>query len=130
MRILLLGPVQVVVTGRPVNLGPSQHRLLLAVLALEVNRLVPVDRLVDLVWPTSPPRSAAHAIVVGISRLRGLLSSLERTGVEVELTRQGRGDGVRTDPAGVGAHRVTAPGERVRRGGDEGRRGGASRGAA
>src|SRR6185437_15643630 len=75
MDIVLLGPVQVRIAGRPVRLGAPQHRLVLGVLALEVNRLVPVDRLVELMWPASPPRTAIHAVQVAVSRLRGLLAA-------------------------------------------------------
>jgi ABC-2 type transport system ATP-binding protein len=37
----LLGPVQLWVGGRRLELGPRRQRLVLAVLALEVNRLLP-----------------------------------------------------------------------------------------
>ena len=48
VQVRLLGPVEAWSAGVRVDLGPRQQRLVLAVLALETNRLVPVDRLVDL----------------------------------------------------------------------------------
>jgi DNA-binding SARP family transcriptional activator/tetratricopeptide (TPR) repeat protein len=107
VRILLLGPVRAERAGQAVELGPPQHRLLLAVLALEVNRLVPVERLVELIWPVGPPRSAEHAVQVGVSRLRLRLRPAEEAPEEVRLDRQGPGYLLRMDPASVDAHRFT-----------------------
>lgn len=114
MRILLLGPVRAQRAGQAVELGPPQHRLLLALLALEVNRLVPVERLVELIWPVAPPRSAGHAVQVGVSRLRIRLAG-EGAGA-VRLDRQGQGYLLRMDPASIDAHQFT---ELVRRAGRE-----------
>ena len=96
----LLGDVQVRVDGRDVPLGPRQRRLVFAVLAWEVNRVVPLDRLVDLVWPESPPLRAAHAIQVGVSDLRNRLAGL---GVAVET--HGAGYLLRADPLLIDVHR-------------------------
>ena len=57
MEFRLLGIVETRVDGSPVDIGPRRQRLVLAVLALEANRLVSVDRLVELSWPTAPPRT-------------------------------------------------------------------------
>jgi DNA-binding SARP family transcriptional activator/tetratricopeptide (TPR) repeat protein len=114
VRILLLGPVQAERAGQTVELGPPQHRLVLAVLALEVNRLVPVERLVELIWPVGPPRSAGHAVQVGVSRLR--LRLADEVAGAVRLDRQGPGYLLRMDPASVDAHQFT---DLVRRAGRE-----------
>jgi len=88
----LLGPVQARSGGRLVELGPPQHRLVLAVLALEVNRLVPAERLVELVWPVSQPRTANHGLQVCVSRLRRALARVEPPEDNtVELARDGSG---------------------------------------
>ena len=113
MRILLLGPVHAERAGQAVELGPPQHRLLLAVLALEANRLVPVDRLVELIWPAAAPRTAGHAVQVGVSRLR------VRLGDGARLDRQGPGYLLRVDPASVDAHQFTALVLRARREDDD-----------
>ncbi|HTI23746.1 MAG TPA: BTAD domain-containing putative transcriptional regulator [Kutzneria sp.] len=102
MELRLLGPVTARVGDTVVSLGPRQNRLVLAVLACEVNRLVPVDRLVDWVWPVDPPGTAAHAIRVGVSRLRARLAE---AGDEVAISTQGPGYVLHTDPMRIDVHR-------------------------
>jgi len=103
----LLGPVSAVDRGRAVPLGPPQQRFILAVLALEVNRLVPVERLVELVW-LDPPRTASHAVRVCVSRLRSVLATgppAEVEPAEVELVGGRCGYMLRADPLSIDAHR-------------------------
>lgn len=57
-RYRLLGGVSATVGGEPVDLGPPKQRAIIAVLALEAGRLVPVDRLVDVVWGDRVPAQA------------------------------------------------------------------------
>jgi hypothetical protein len=52
-----------------VDLGPRQQRFVLAVLAMEINRIVTVDRLVDLCWPQRPPASHTACTVATRSAL-------------------------------------------------------------
>ncbi|MFI9381383.1 BTAD domain-containing putative transcriptional regulator [Kutzneria sp. NPDC052558] len=103
MQIGLLGDVHVRVDGRDVPLGPRQRRLMFAVLAWEVNRVVPLDRLVELVWPVSPPGRAAHAVQVGVSDLRTRLA-----GLGLELETHGAGYLLRVDPPLIDVHRFTS----------------------
>jgi DNA-binding SARP family transcriptional activator len=98
MELRLLGPVTAVDAGREVPLGPRQQRFVLAALALEINRLVPVERLVELLWQ-DPPRTAAHAVQVCVSRLRAVL------GDRLELAGGRSGYRLLADPACVDAHR-------------------------
>jgi DNA-binding SARP family transcriptional activator len=109
----LLGPVEVVAGGRRVGLGPRKNRLILALLALEVDRPVPLDRLIDLVWPISPPRTAANAVMVAVSQLRKALRAADG-GADVELAREGDGYALRTDPSRVDAYRFRMLVERAR----------------
>jgi DNA-binding SARP family transcriptional activator/tetratricopeptide (TPR) repeat protein len=87
------------------DLGPRRHRFILAVLALEVNQSVPLARLVELNWPASPPRTAAHAVMVSVSSLRTTLADAGFGRADVELVRQGSGYLLRTDPSSVDVHR-------------------------
>jgi DNA-binding SARP family transcriptional activator len=119
MEIRLLGTVETIVDGIPVNLGPRRQRLVLAVLALEANRLVSVDRLVELSWPTAPPRTAVHAIRVSASRLRCVLAEAGATEHNVELFGNGYGYVLRTDTKRVDAHRFRSLVERARDAPDE-----------
>jgi DNA-binding SARP family transcriptional activator len=58
----LLGPLEALVEGEPVALGAPKQRALLAQLLLRANEAVPVERLVDALWPEAPPVSARHAV--------------------------------------------------------------------
>ena len=109
MYFRLLGPVQIYAEDRPIGPGPKQHRFVAAVLALEVNRVVQIDRLVDLLWPVSPPRTAIHAVRVCVSRLRAVLAAAAPAD-DVEVTPAGRGTGyiLRADPMCVDAHHFRA----------------------
>src|SRR5205823_1949884 len=51
LELHLLGPLELIVGGEAVALGRARPRALLAVLGLELGRLVSVDRLVDSLWP-------------------------------------------------------------------------------
>jgi DNA-binding SARP family transcriptional activator/DNA-binding beta-propeller fold protein YncE len=75
MEIRLLGPVEVVVEGRPVELGGAKQRALLAILALHANHVVPASRLIDDLWPDQPPDSAANTLQGYVSRLRKALNA-------------------------------------------------------
>ncbi|HEX6682678.1 MAG TPA: AfsR/SARP family transcriptional regulator, partial [Candidatus Limnocylindrales bacterium] len=120
VEMRLLGPVQACAGGRPVNLGPRKQRLMLAVLALEVNQVVPMDRLVELMWPQSPPRTAVHAVQVCASRLRAALTSpTARPDEQLELIGHGGGYVLRTDPMAIDAHRFLALVEQARSAGDD-----------
>ena len=51
-------------------LGGGKQRALLAVLLLHANEVVSTDRLLDDLWGSSPPATAAKSIQVYVSRLR------------------------------------------------------------
>ena len=102
----LLGPFTVTVDGdRPVTVGPRQQRLVLAVLAWEANRLVPMERLVEWLWPDAPPRRATHAIRVHVSNLRAALAEAGLDPADLALLTQGPGYVLRVDPERVDVHR-------------------------
>ena len=76
MRIRLLGTVELVGDdGTVLPIPPPKRRVLLAALATELNRVVSVDRLLDIVWDGNPPHSARTALQVHVSGLRKLLTS-------------------------------------------------------
>src|SRR5688500_9805449 len=66
----LLGPLEIVRGGRPLELGGPKQRSLLAILLLHAGELVPVERLVDELWGESPPATVAKVVQVYVSRLR------------------------------------------------------------
>src|SRR5712691_6511519 len=74
MRLSLLGPVELIDdAGTPVAIGSAKQRTLLAVLGLELNQVVPVERLLDLLWDRDPPPAARPALQGHVSALRKLL---------------------------------------------------------
>ncbi|MET8310780.1 AfsR/SARP family transcriptional regulator [Micromonospora sp. NPDC005173] len=108
MEFRLLGAVEAWTGDQQVDLGPRQQRLILAILALNVNRLVPLDRLVDLTWPEWPPPTARHAIHVRVSQLRNVLAMAGADREGVRITTRGRTYVLRADPMSVDAHRFRA----------------------
>ena len=69
----ILGPLEVESGGREVVLTGEKLRLLLGVLVLSAGRRVADERLVDLLWPSSPPPTARESLRVHVSRLRKAL---------------------------------------------------------
>lgn len=70
LEFRILGPLEVVAEGRPLNLSGIKQRALLAILLLEANRVVSVERLVELLWGEEPPETAPNVLQVYISQLR------------------------------------------------------------
>lgn len=105
MEFRLLGPVEVLTRGTAIRLGSSQHRFVIAILALEANRTVPLDRLVELCWPELPPRTSIHAIQVAVSRLRSALDLAGAATYQVGLRTRAGGYALELDPMRVDAHR-------------------------
>lgn len=62
MRVLILGPLEVAVAGTTVRLSGARQRKLVAALALDANRTVPVSRLVDVLWDVDPPVTAGKQV--------------------------------------------------------------------
>ncbi len=83
-RFCLLGPVQVYVragaTERAMPLGGAGMRGVLAMLLLEPNQVVPLDRIVDVLWSHEPPASARTMVQGYVSRLRQRLAEVDPTG--------------------------------------------------
>ena len=69
----MLGPLEVLREERPVALGARMERALLAVLVLEAGRVVPADRIVDLLWGEAPPPKAVPALHTKVAHLRRAL---------------------------------------------------------
>ena len=73
MEFRILGPLEVISDGEVVELGGAKQRALLAVLLLNANEVVSLDRLIDALWEDDPPDSAPKALQVHVSGLRKLL---------------------------------------------------------
>ncbi|HLL66558.1 MAG TPA: BTAD domain-containing putative transcriptional regulator [Micromonosporaceae bacterium] len=101
MDIRVLGPVELWHDGAPVALARRQQRLVLGILALEANRLVSSDRLIDQLWGDAVPPRGRAVLQTRISELRSVLAQLP----DVELATYGAGYVLRVDPQFVDAHR-------------------------
>ncbi|WP_224284970.1 BTAD domain-containing putative transcriptional regulator, partial [Streptomyces sp. LS1784] len=77
LHFSVLGPVTGEAGGRPLALGPLKQRLVLAVLLSRANTAVPVDLLIDTLWPEEPPRTARKNLQVYVCTLRTLLGREE-----------------------------------------------------
>jgi DNA-binding SARP family transcriptional activator len=86
----VLGPLEALVEGQPVALGPPRQRALLAMLLTQPNGVVPISRLVDTLWGEEPPASAAN-LVQGV--VSGLRKALGREAIET----RGAGYAVRVE---------------------------------
>ncbi|WP_025737406.1 BTAD domain-containing putative transcriptional regulator [Mycobacterium genavense] len=71
----LLGPLQVSLNGRPVQLGPPKQRAVLAALLINRNRAVSMESLIDATWDESPVPAARTSIHSYVSNLRRLLGN-------------------------------------------------------
>ncbi len=72
MGLRLLGPLELAVGRRLVSIGGPRQRVVLSVLALNANRVTPVEVLVDALWDESPPSTARGQVQTCISSLRKL----------------------------------------------------------
>jgi len=119
MDFRLLGSLEVSAQGAVAELGPPKQRALLAILLLHAGEIIPVDRLIDLLWGEHPPRTANHSIQIYISDLRKAIDSLG--GKEI-LTTRPPGYLLNADPASIDARqfeRLVEEGTRKLRSGDQ-----------
>jgi DNA-binding SARP family transcriptional activator len=70
MEFRILGPLEIVEHRRVLTLGGGRQRCLVAMLMLHANEVVSSDRLMDALWPETPPATVAKSIHVYVSRLR------------------------------------------------------------
>lgn len=109
MLLRLLGAVEVEITGRPLNVGPAQQRLVLAMLALNANHPVTTEALIDGVWD-SAPNGARRTLHVLISRIRRLLDVVPD---DVQLIRRSGGYLLQLESDEVDVHRFNRLGVRA-----------------
>src|SRR5712691_1818735 len=69
----ILGPLEVSRCGRAVPLGGPRQRAVLALLLLEANRVVSMDRLAEDVWGGQPPEGWVTTLQIYVSHLRRAL---------------------------------------------------------
>src|SRR6266536_2865752 len=106
MEFLMLGPLELVRGGETVPLPRAKQRRLLAMLLIEANRTVPVDRLVDGLWEQDAPQTAVKTLQTYVSQLRTVLEP-DRPQGELGgiLVTRPSGYQLRADPGDIDARR-------------------------
>jgi DNA-binding SARP family transcriptional activator len=75
LEFRILGPLEVIQDGEPVPLGGPKQRATLAILLLDANRVVSVERLADDLYSGAAPVTAVTQVQRQISELRKLLGT-------------------------------------------------------
>jgi DNA-binding SARP family transcriptional activator/tetratricopeptide (TPR) repeat protein len=76
----VLGPLDARAGDEPLPLGGVKQRALLAILLLNANEVVSSDRLIDELWGTETPKTAAKSLQVLVSQLRKVLEPARKRG--------------------------------------------------
>ncbi|RSM48750.1 tetratricopeptide repeat protein [Amycolatopsis balhimycina DSM 5908] len=106
MEFLLSGEVQLRVAGRPLDVGTPRQQMILAALAVDAGRPVPIETLIDRVWGDDPPEEARNVVYSHLSRIRRLLERVnELDGTTAGVLRKSAGYVLEIDPAAVDLHR-------------------------
>ncbi|MER5772093.1 BTAD domain-containing putative transcriptional regulator [Streptomyces sp. NPDC001985] len=123
MRFRILGGLEWHRQGVSLKIGRRRERLLLGLLLLDIGRVVPSNRLIDLLWDESePPTSARGSLQVHVSRLRGRFMEAEAERHGFVLNRASDGYLVEGDPLAVDLHRFRSLVQRAERSEDAGER--------
>jgi DNA-binding SARP family transcriptional activator len=72
-RIQLLGPIRAWQDGNEIALGPPKQRAVLALLASRAGDVVGIERIIDAVWGSEIPRTAANGVHTYVAGLRRAL---------------------------------------------------------
>ena len=73
LEFRILGDIAVLADGRPLELGGTRQRSVLALLVLQRDRPIATELLADRLWPDDQPLSAIKTIQVYVSRIRHAL---------------------------------------------------------
>ena len=102
----MLGPVEVWVDGRVLVATRPQQTAVLAMLAVDANRLVRTETLIDRLWGDRPPDRARRTLHTHISRIRRMLEQPSDPGSEAaRLVRRPGGYVLSVDADHVDLHR-------------------------
>jgi predicted ATPase/DNA-binding SARP family transcriptional activator len=113
-ELRVLGPVEVVVDGAPVEL-PAMQRRLLAALVVAGGRVRSMDELADALWGGQPPASSRKLMQLYVSRLRKVLPA------PLEIVTSGGGYALVAEPCHLDSARfeeLLTESIAARRGGD------------
>lgn len=103
MEFRLFGEVQLQVADQPLDVGTPRQQAVLAVLAVDSGRPVPIETLIDRVWGENPPEQARNVLYSLLSRNRRLVRAAGASGIPRRTT----GYVLDVDPDSVDLHRFT-----------------------
>lgn len=102
MEFRVLGALEVSANGRQLGPGGARQQIVLAVLLLNANRSVTLDRLVEAIYDDEPPATARAQVQICISALRRLINK-DGHAEMIVTTRQGYT--LRAPTESIDAHR-------------------------
>ncbi|WP_395657673.1 BTAD domain-containing putative transcriptional regulator, partial [Nocardioides sp.] len=106
MQVSVLGPVEVVLDGAPVDLGTPKQRALVAALALSRGWPVSVDAIVDLLWGDASPPGVTATLQAYVSQLRRVIEpDRQRRAPATVLVTVAPGYALRVPDESVDVHR-------------------------
>lgn len=105
MLFSILGPVDLRVEDKSIDLGPAKQRAILSALLIDRDRPVPVDVLVNRVWGDTPPTDVRNLVYTYIARLRRKLDSVKGDDLAPSLKRVVGGYCLQTPPETVDLYR-------------------------
>ncbi|MEV0155145.1 BTAD domain-containing putative transcriptional regulator [Micromonospora sp. NPDC050686] len=73
MEFRLLGTVEIRVAGDSLPIGGAKPRTLLAALLVQHGRVIPAERLLEVIWGSSPPERARAILQTYVSSVRQLI---------------------------------------------------------
>jgi DNA-binding SARP family transcriptional activator len=88
VQFKILGPIEVSNGDAPARIPPGRQPIILGALLLEPNRVVSIDRLIDVVWDENPPATARSQVQICVSNLRHVFTEL---GVEPPIVTRAPG---------------------------------------
>lgn len=126
MEFGILGPLVVTDDGERIDIRAPKQRALLALLLINANRVVSVDRIIDELWGARPPKAVTGSLQAHVSHLRRALEPGRDAGehpavlvtrppgyvLMVDLLRCGSFSGRRPDGRSPPARRATGRGLR------------------
>jgi DNA-binding SARP family transcriptional activator/Tfp pilus assembly protein PilF len=103
VELRVLGDLEIRAAGQRVDAGHARQRSVLAVLLLDLGRVVPPDQLIDRVWGEDPPVSVRNVLYGYVARLRAAFAGAGDP--DVMLTRRPGGYLLEADPEQVDLYR-------------------------
>ncbi|WP_326566629.1 BTAD domain-containing putative transcriptional regulator [Amycolatopsis rhabdoformis] len=106
-HVQLLGPVTLLDGARAVSIGGPGVKGLLALLALKVGKVVPLEEIIDALWGHDPPATARTIVQGNVSHLRRVLRDMGGHPV-AEILTSPPGYQLAVDPERIDVHRAKA----------------------